>query len=155
MNTSNSTNTEVTQASKEYCLEVLSEPRLTKILPIGPGESLPAYIDRRLLKYKKVSAGKYSLLLQVRDLGGGIYDIHIACPANSIRASRALSLIAVQWTFKEYESSLKVLTTNCPEGKIANMCRKLGATVLRAVSGQVYFITTPEQFNRKHIRSLS
>ena len=69
-----------------------------------------------------------------------IFEMHIACPKESIRASRLLSIGVMEWLFEEQEA--KVLMTSCPEGKTANMIRKLGATEVREdpETGLLYFM---------------
>jgi hypothetical protein len=131
------------------CLAILSEPQLRKVLPIEEGLSLEDYICWQAPTLYVARAGNYKLLFHYSSLGEGVWDIHIGCPKDSIRASRKLSLAAMQYVAHKNESCFRALTTNCPEGKIANMCRKLGATEIKTLNSRVYFMVTPAFFNTR------
>lgn len=117
----------------EECLDILSEPRLLAVLPIEGITHLYKYIQDSKHPYYILKYKQYSMLFIVWKVAGdsGIYECHVACPSDSIVASRVLTLSAMNWFFKEYKPEAKGLITSCPEGKIANMCRKIGFTEVK------------------------
>lgn len=64
------------------------------------------------------------------------YEMHIACPKASILKSRELTRVALNWL---REKGVKSIATYCPEGKIANMARKLHFTELGKEGDTVFF----------------
>ena len=65
-----------------------------------------------------------------------VYEFHIAAPKKDIGASRKLSLELMEWLFTH---GAKKLVSNCPEGKIANLARKVGMRVY-ARNDQTVFV---------------
>jgi hypothetical protein len=138
---------EIRLATMDECLDIMSEPRLLSLLPIEGITYLYKYIQdseypRYIVKYKQ-----YSMLFVVWEVYAetSIYEIHVACPSNSIIASRVLTLATMNWIFKESGLSVKALLTSCPEGKIANMCRKIGFKEIKKVGDLVYFLASQTQ----------
>ena len=66
---------------------------------------------------------EHRLLFVFWEAGAGVYEMHIACPKDSIRSSRVLAVEAMSWLFS---MGAEKIITNCPRGKIANMAKKLG-----------------------------
>lgn len=66
----------------------------------------------------------------------GTYEVHIAAPKRSIIRCRALAIELMEWLFRLGASTIR---TNCPEGKIANMARKLGMCETHRAGNTVYF----------------
>lgn len=123
----------IAKATIEECLDILSEPRLLAVLPIEGITHLYKYIQDSKHPYYILKYKQYSMLFIVWKLVGpsSIHECHVACPSDSIVASRVLTLSAMKWFFKEYAPEAKGLITSCPEGKIANMCRKIGFTEVK------------------------
>lgn len=65
-----------------------------------------------------------------------VYEFHVAAPKKDIGASRKLSLELMEWLFTH---GAKKLVSNCPEGKIANLARKVGMRVY-ARNDQTVFV---------------
>lgn len=131
-------------ATMDECLDIMSEPRLLSLLPIEGITYLYKHIQdaeypRYIVKYKQYSM--LFVLWQIRE-SASIYEIHVACPADSIIASRVLTLATMNWIFKESKLEVKALLTSCPEGKIANMCRKIGFKEIKKVGDLVYFLAS-------------
>jgi len=136
--------TKITIATMTECLNILSEPRLLATLPIYGITYLYKYIQDSKHPYYILRYKQYSMLFIVHEAHkeAGIYECHVACPADSIVASRVLTLSAMNWFFKEHAPDAAGLITSCPEGKIANMCRKIGFKEVKRDSGSnlVYFM---------------
>jgi hypothetical protein len=135
---------EIRLAAMDECLDILSEPRLLSLLPIEDISCLHKHIQdsehpRYIVKYKQ-----YTMLFVIWRVHAeaGIYEIHVACPKDSIIASRVLTLATMGWVFKDSNLEAKALLTSCPEGKIANMCRKIGFKEIKKQDDLVYFIAS-------------
>lgn len=122
----------VTEANPIESYEILAEPQLFKHLPVKEPIGLPKYIRTHKHIFYLASFNQYSLLFFFFEHPrlDDVYEIHIACPRNSIRASRVLATLAAKWIAKIGTIGAKALITKCPKGKISNMCRKLGGTVI-------------------------
>lgn len=132
----------VREATSDECLKILSEPQLLSTLPIDSVSELPKYIrtHKHLFYISTFRSYKLIFFFFERDTCQDIYEIHIACPRNSIIASRALVLTAARWILKHGTIGAKALITACPEGKIANMCRRLGGVELRREEDKIHFM---------------
>lgn len=125
-------------ASLEECKEIASEPKLISSLELEDGEvELSPDTTYMILKFRE-----YKLLFSYKEHREKIYESHIACPRNSIIASRALVLAGLNWLFQDNNVKAKAVITSCTKGKTANMCKKLGFTELLDVSGKLYFMYT-------------
>jgi hypothetical protein len=91
----------------------------------------------------------FRMLFEFNLKAGGIYEVHVACPKDSRQASRILALAMCAWLFKVGVSGITGLITSCPEGKIANMIRKIGGTEVKREGSTVYFMATVDSFNLK------
>lgn len=85
------------------------------------------------------SFGKYSLLFTLAKAGKGLYETHIACPTDSIRASRLLVLGGMQWLASIHDTDTRGIFTTCPEGKIANFVRRLRFEQTGKVGDMLFF----------------
>jgi len=130
----------VNYATPEQSLDILSEPQLFAALPLDNLSELPGYISTRKIPLYIITFKSFKMLFKVFEVKEGIHECHVACPKDSIRASRALTLASMQWFFKEAYPEAKGLITSCPEGKIANMCRKIGFKEVRKENDLVYFM---------------
>jgi len=68
----------------------------------------------------------------------GVYEVHIAAKQDreSLLLSRRMALYITEWLFAHGASKL---VTNCPEGRIANMARKIGYTEAGREGETVFF----------------
>ena len=82
----------------------------------------------------------YRLLAVFWIVSLGCYEAHIAMPKREIRASRWLAYQLLAWLFSHGANRVQ---TNCPEGKIANLARKLGMFETGKMNGTIYFEVTP------------
>lgn len=146
---------EIRLATMDECLDIMSEPRLLALLPIPSITYLYKYIQdteypRYIVKYRQ-----YSMLFVVWKVheGASIYESHVACPKTSIVASRVLTLAAMNWVFKESKLGAEALITSCPEGKIANMCRKVGFKEIKKQGDLVYFMASASQIRLDNRRA--
>lgn len=124
----------VTEASELESYNILAEKQLIKHLPIAGVSELADYTAEHKHTFYLASFRGYSLLFfffeHSSSKHGGIYDLHIACPKNSIRASRVLAICTAKWIAKIGAPDAQMLVTRCPEGSIANMCTKLGGHII-------------------------
>lgn len=128
-------------ATTTEAVEVLQEPRLITALTEEARANLLRYVTDANPPHYIVKYGKYQLIFRFWSIGKGIYSFHIACPNKSIVASRLLATLAMNYIFTNIKDC-GILTTACPAGKIANFCRKLGATELKQYAGNIYFAIT-------------
>ncbi len=140
-------NFKVQPASREDCLDLLDTPAVLESFGLSSFDELPTCLDTYADPFYKLTYKKYRLLFTYFERNAGVYEIHLACPKDSVIASRVLSLYIIHWMFKLSGLNPVVLTTNCPEGKIANMLRKMGTTELKTDSSWVYFMFTAKQYN--------
>jgi len=140
---------EIRLATMDECLDILSEPRLLAVLPIEGITYLYKYIQDSEHPYYILKYKQYSMLFVVWKVNtnqeASIYECHVGCPRNSIVASRVLTLAAMNWFFKEAVPEAAGLITSCPEGKIANMCRKIGFKEVKKQDDLVYFLASSSQ----------
>lgn len=138
-----------TPASKEDILNIMKEPQLIKLwAPSGTLTELAGVVYKTHYNCHIVRYGRYKLLLELDDINPDLCGIHIACPKDSIVASRMLALACTAWALLVAYPTHRVLTTSCPEGKIANMIRKVGAKQISpSGSKSIQFIATRETFN--------
>lgn len=130
---------------------VFKEPRLLAVLPGKPKlDSLEKYLRVMGFDQYLIILGKYRMLFECYPYGRvqDAMEVHIACPKDSIRASRALGLILTKYVFDTYPET-KGLVTSCPEGKIANLCRKLGGVKVGTKGEYVTMLATREQLGIK------
>lgn len=83
----------------------------------------------------------YKLLVSIVLKGkkaAGVYEVHIACPRDSIKASRALAMLGMRWVLTDTNIKAKKLITRAPEGKITNFAIKLGF-ILDTANGQLVY----------------
>ncbi len=130
----------VRPATEAEWLEIVTEPQIASLI-----RKDAAYNEHCHL----VLYNQYRLLATFWETTEeGIYEVHIACPKASIRASRVLTLGGLQWLASPEGRNAKAAITNCPEGTMANLCRKLGYKEIRRIKDILYFIlnlTTGEQ----------
>ena len=145
MNINNSCLT-IKEASLKEAIKILSEPQLLAILPVDNLQDLPDYILSMQPSNYIVKLGKYSLLFTHEDLGKGVYEIHISCPKASVPASRLLAVAMLRWVATTgSDSKARAITTNCPEGIIANFCRKCGGIEIGRIEKTTHFMMDAER----------
>jgi hypothetical protein len=133
-------------ATHEECLDILSEPRLFNLLSIKPGVTLDEFLKTTDVVFRILVYGKYKTLFRVECIGHGNYTFHLMCPAASIPQSRKMTILAIYWAFYVYKGCILALYCTCPQGKMANLARKVGATELKSKNGMARFRVTPEYF---------
>lgn len=141
-------NFNVRHATEEEFYSIIREPQLHAPILKELGGREPIY--EKAICYL-ISIRAYRLLFTLKEKQDGLWEVHIACPRDSIRASRVLILAGVKWISLE-RKEIKGLITSCPEGKIANMCRKLGFTEIQKdiQKDKLYFILSLyNQFNEQ------
>jgi len=112
----------VKQATPQQIEDILSEPQIASktVLPVST-------ILERKLPYFILEYSGYRLLASLFTLDKGVLEAHIACPKDSIVASRVLVLLGFKWVFKEAnKANIHTIITTAPRGKIANFATKLG-----------------------------
>jgi hypothetical protein len=112
----------IRRASLTETLDILNDPKL--VLSMGvPSES---NIERD--DYYIITLKSYTMLFTLKEREGKVYEGHLAVPKASIRASRILALIALQWIFNKSGFDVNAVITSCPEGTASNLARKIGCT---------------------------
>lgn len=129
----------VTLATSKDCLEILDEPRLLAVLPVDTRADLIRFVTNHRPAFHTLRYKQYHLVFWYRHIMADIYEVHVACPTDSIIACRVLLACMVEWVFKVGAPECIGLTTKCPEGKIANTLRKLGCIEFNKLGGSVYF----------------
>jgi hypothetical protein len=130
---------EVSIATNKDKFVILSEPQLENLF-FSHRELCET--ELLIIKYKT-----YKMLVQLKELKDNIWEIHIACPKDSLKANRILSMAIAMWCLKVGCPDIKALITSCPEGKIANMLRKIGASEVANDEGTLVFMATSKSFN--------
>lgn len=147
-------NYEVDVASRLDCLDILGEPQLMDVLHLEDVLDLYRHLYTTESTYYLIALGKYKLLFTYEEREGDVFELHIACPKDSIIASRALCVSIMHWMFGPSAVRAEALITSCPEGKIANMIRKLGGVEVNQEGGLIYFMATAEEFKRNTRRKV-
>lgn len=138
----------VTEATAVESHEILAEPHLIKHLDVKDASELSDYILKHkhtfhILKYKRYKMLFFFYALKDKK---EVVEFHVACPKDSVVASRVLLLAAGTWVIKKGAADSKVLISSCPEGKIANTARKLGGIEITRIGSIIYF-SFPLLFN--------
>lgn len=115
-------------ATSAEAIDVLSEPETVKRTGKVP-ESLIA-------QPWCVSDGDSKMIFLFWVLEPGTYEVHIAAPKKDIRHSRRYASLIIKWLFS---NGAERLVTNCPEGKISNLARKLGMKEYKRDGREIYF----------------
>jgi hypothetical protein len=69
----------------------------------------------------------YKLLISYRKTKkAGMLELHIACPRASIKASRILTAVAMQWLLTEPKLNADTIVVFAPKGKMSNFAKRLG-----------------------------
>lgn len=131
-------------ATSSEGVAILSEPQLVAALPPLARIDLLRYVTDTVPDHYVAKQGKHSCIFRFWPKHNGMYEFHIACPKASIPASRVLAKAIMLWVFVHLGDECKGLITNCPEGKIANFCRKLGGKQILKKKGTVYFVINKE-----------
>jgi len=111
----------VNVATKAEIEAIVSEPQIASKLPNTVEYILASSVPYYIIRYKE-----YSLLLSLSSVSAGVLEVHVACPAASIVASRILALLGFKWAASNAESKVHTLLTTAPAGKIANFAKKVG-----------------------------
>lgn len=137
----------IRKASIEEQVSILSEPRLLAVLPDSPKVSeLEQYIIAKQFDYWLLTFGKYKMLFECYPYSRqeGVREFHAICPKDSIKASRALILLSLKFVFEQWPDT-RALICKCLEGKIANLCKKVGAVKVGSEGDYVVMFATKEQ----------
>lgn len=111
-------------ASKEEIVTILSEHQIATKLSRPVLECVVSGQNYTLIVFRG-----YRLLVSYTSVGkksDGVISVHIACPRDSIRASRVLANIGIGWLMTDRNIMAKKLVTAAPKGKIANFLLRLG-----------------------------
>ena len=140
----------VTIPTRAECLSILEEPRLKRVIgkAAGTDKTLVEYLDNCSPVYHIIKGKGYSMLFTLEHTASGIYDYHVACPKDSIIASRVLIMLSLCWIFNDSKIDVDVVTTECTPGKIANTARKAGAIEVANFDNKVWFLILARQFRR-------
>ncbi len=115
-------------ASQDEAIEILNEPQNCNRIGLVTEKLIyqPWMVE---LKDKK-------MMFVFWMLDKDVCEVHIACKKDSILKCREMSKEVLDFLF-----SYKVnrVITNCPEGKIANLARKMGMTEYDRIDNKVYF----------------
>lgn len=135
-------------ATADEVLAILSEKRLIGLVSKKKTlTDLAATLHLKPRLYYIVKYKQYRTLFETKQLAHNTCEVHIACPKDSLIASRILVLALCAWLLKVSELAPSALITSCPEGKIANMLRKIGTKEVKRVGDKIYFMATAETFN--------
>lgn len=127
---------EVRRATKEDVTSILADKGIAARLGKKKIEEITDSDGTFLLSYKSY----YTIFTYEALTIPGLYEVHIACPTSSIRASRLLCLSIIDWVLKGEGRKGKGIVTSCPEGKIANLVRKLGFQEVGVLKDELVFI---------------
>jgi len=123
---------QVRLASEAEALEIVSEPATVQRI-----EKVPEHMTRQ--PWIIEDAGR-RMMFVFWWMGDGLYEAHIAMPRRDVIASRWLTYCMLRWLFG---NGARRIITNCPEGKIANLARKLGMRETARHDTTIYFEVTP------------
>lgn len=111
-------------ARVDEVVTILSEYQIATKLSKPVLNCLGTEYNYVLLVYKG-----YRLLVSTVSVGkksAGVYEVHIACPRASIKASRVLAMLGMRWLATDRNIKAKRLVTKTPKGKITNFALRLG-----------------------------
>jgi len=108
-------------------------------------EGLHGYSPEFNSSYMLISYGKYKQLGTYRVLGNGFCEVHIACPKDSVLASRLLTFAAMRWLLEIKYPELQGLVTTCPDSMVMvrNALYKLGFKKITFEGSSVYLYIAP------------
>lgn len=125
----------VTKATQEQFDYYVTHPSRSKAIVEGNGGIVPEHTEESYI----ATLYKYSLMFTLDELTPGVYETHICCLPDSIKASRALVLGGMQWLMTEHNPNTKGIFTSCPKGKISNFLKKLGFEHIDTIGAKLYF----------------
>ena len=97
----------IRRAAVEEVICILSEPQIASKMSRPVLDSLGAEHN-----YTLVVIGKYKLLVSYRQVKPkGTVEVYIACPTDSIKASRALAMLTMKWLVDAKKLVAKSLVT--------------------------------------------
>jgi hypothetical protein len=118
----------IRQCCLQEALLILNEPQNQKrIGKIADGLSYDPWI---------VEQGSTKMMFVYWPVNNLVYEMHIACPKDSIINSRDLAREAMEYVFSL--GAFKIIT-NCPAGKISNMAKKLGMTEFKRLGKTIHY----------------
>lgn len=116
-------------ATKKEVLDIMNEPQIVERV----GKTTESFIYQPHIAYNK----EHILLFFFWEtVIPKVYEMHIAVPKESLLSCRKLATEGMQWVFK---MGADKIITNCPKGKISNMAKKLGMTLIRDDNGHHYY----------------
>lgn len=133
---------QITKATPEQYYAAVTSPNIAEAIKDCNEGIAPSYQENSYL----ASFRSYSLIFTLAKMGEDVYETHIACPKDSIRASRLLVLGGMQWLYDR--SKPKAIFTTCPEGKIANFVRKLGFNQVAVSGDNLVFLYAFSKINK-------
>lgn len=115
-------------ASQEEAIDILNEPQNANRIGLVTEKLIyqPWMVE---LKDKKMMFVFWMLDKET-------CEVHIACKKDSILKCREMSKEVLDFLFGY---RVNRVITNCPEGKIANMAKKMGMTEYKKIDKTVYF----------------
>lgn len=114
--------------SADEAIKILNQPQIA--------ERVGLLTDKLSVQPWISYQGNYKMLFVFWLVSDGVYEMHIACPKKSIIKSRELAIEALNFALS---NGANVVITNCPEGKIANMARKIGMTETKIETDKIWF----------------
>ncbi len=114
----------IRKAHLDEIISILSEHQIASKLSKPVLDCLGSEHNYTLIVYKG-----YRLLVSYKHVGkkaDGLVEVHIACPRDSIVASRVLAMIGMKWLVEDAGAAAKQLITYAPLGKIGNFLLRIG-----------------------------
>lgn len=131
---------EVRLASEAEALEIVSEPATVQRI-----NKVPEHMTRQ--PWIIEDDGRRMMFVFWWD-SPGVYEAHIAMPKRDVIASRWLTYNLLWWLF---DHGADRIITSCPEGKIANLARKLGMQETGRDDHHIHFEVTPWQLEPQSV----
>lgn len=63
----------------------------------------------------KVAGNSYCMIFHLSELEPDIYEVHMACPKDSVKAYKAMSWAGMAWVKETINPNAKALVTTCPK----------------------------------------
>ena len=126
----------VRQCTSSEWYKIAKEPQIAdRVREVTGRDVAPFVLGAQLLQYRE-----YTLLFHWEVVRADTYQAHIAVPLDSIRASRVMSLLAINWLFTT-RPELNMLIIVPMKGKMTNMAEKLGFIRMPSSKINMYYLT--------------
>lgn len=116
-------------ASEKEALEIMSEPQIVERV----GKVAHKFCYQPWVAYNDLG---HRLLFVFYESDYPKFEIHIASPKDSILSCRKLAKEALIFIFAMGAESI---VTDCPKGKISNMAKKMGMSLVKKIKNQHYY----------------